>query len=235
MAIRQVKSVLLRYLLLVCLMLAATVGAMTVVADQTGVYQARVGVIVVPPNPADAPNPFLGREFSLITTAGLMATIVNQDVDSAQTSSTAATLAGQGVRDGYSVRLHNRGGQWTVDYDRPILDVQAVGRTEDRAQANLDLALGGLDAALEQLQDDAAIFPGQRMTMQLVPDAPTVGYAAGSNRRAMAGTLVLGAVLTLALLSAVEQVRVRRRTARLLLARRARTGPAVAAAAAAPG
>lgn len=234
MAIRQVKSVLLRYLLVVTAMCAITIAAMSVVAQQTGVYQARVGVIVVPPNPADAPNPFLGREFSLIATAGLMATIVNDEIGGAQPSSTSVTLAGQGVRDGYSVRLHNQGGQWTVDYDRPILDVQAVGKTREQADANLDTALDGLDAALTQLQDTAGVQQGARMSLQLAPERPVVAYAAGSGPRAMAGTLVLGAVLTAALLGVVEHIRVRRRVAKILEVR-SRAGRPTALATASPG
>jgi hypothetical protein len=176
----------------------------------SGVYQVRAGVILAPPEDSGVVNPLYRREYSVIATAGLVTSMVNADDPGVRTSSSSVTLAGQGIDDGYSVTLFNRGGQWVYDYDRPVIDVQAVGRTAEDASLNFDRAISGLTAALNELHDRSDVPPDGRMRLQLVPEEPTLGYGEGRPMRARAATVLLGGGLTLAAVLAADARRGRR-------------------------
>ncbi|MGF1648007.1 MAG: hypothetical protein ACFCVF_13945 [Kineosporiaceae bacterium] len=165
---------------------------------RTGVYQVRAGVVLAPPEGSGVVNPLYRREYSVIATAGLITSMVNADDPAVRTSSSSVSLAGQGISDGYSVTLFNRGGQWVYDYDRPVIDVQAVGRTPEDAGLNFDRALSGLTAALNELHDRSEVPAAGRMRLQLVPDDPVLRYGEGRPMQARAVVVLLGAGLTLA-------------------------------------
>jgi hypothetical protein len=170
----------------------------------SGVYQVRAGVVLTPPAGSGVVNPLYRREYSVITTAGLVTSMVNADDPGVRTSSSSVTLAGQGISDGYSVTLFNRGGQWVHDYDRPVIDVQAVGRTPEDASLNFDRALSGLNAALNELHDRSEVPAQGRMRLQIVPDDPVLTYGEGRPTRAAAAVGVLGAGLTLAVVLVMD-------------------------------
>jgi hypothetical protein len=181
----------------------------------SGVYQVRAGVVLAPPAGSGVGNPLYRREYSVITTAGLVTSMVNADDPGVRTSSSSVTLAGQGISDGYSVTLFNRGGQWVHDYDRPVIDVQAVGRTPEDAGLNFDRALSGLNAALNELHDRSEVPAQGRMRLQTVPDDPVLSYGEGRPLRAAAAVALLGAGLTLAVVLALDT----RRAGRAVLRR----------------
>lgn len=211
-ALWQVMRAIRRNLLVVLVGLLATAGGLAAVHAQEGLHLARAGVMLLPPGGSTGPNPFWGREYSVIATAGVLASMVNDESGGARTVSSAVSLAGQGERDGYAVRLVDRGGQWSNDFDRPMFDVQAVGPTDAAAAAHLDHAVADLETALDSLQDRTGVPEGRRMRLQLVPETPEVAYAAGRPARALAATAVLGGALTLIAVLAAERLRARLRT-----------------------
>ncbi|MGF1663432.1 MAG: hypothetical protein ACFCVG_13365 [Kineosporiaceae bacterium] len=210
MALRKVGGALRRNVVVVLVGVLATAGALAAVHAQEGLHLARAGVVLLPPGASTGPNPFWGREYSVIATAGVLASMVNDESGDARPVSSAASLAGQGERDGYAVRLRDRGGQWSNDFDRPVFDVQAVGPTPAAAAAHLDHAVADLEAALASLHDRADVPEQRRMRLELVPERPEVAYAAGRPARALAATALLGAALTVAAVLAAERLRARR-------------------------
>lgn len=222
MALWQILGAVRRHLVVVVIGALLTAGGLYLVQSHQGVYVTRTDVVLVPPEGTYIRNPLWRRENSVIATASLVAAIVNSDSGGARTSSSSVSLAGQGVDDGYSAQLYNRGGQWVVDYDRPLFNVQAVGRTPEAATANLERGLDELQSALDLLQDRMDVVESQRMTLDTVTPEPEVGYGVGRPTRALAATAVLGVGLTLAAVTVVDDRRWRAGWARLL---RRRTRP----------
>jgi len=202
-----------RHAVIVAAGVVATLAALFMVLSQPGLYQARMDVVILPPDTSTSQNPLWGRNYSIIATAGLLSKIVNQNSSGAQVVSASVTLAGQGETDGYAVRLPNRGGQWAYDYDRPILDVQSVGRTPDEVRENLENAVTALDAALTQLQDVANVPAGRRMSLHFHPETPELGYSQGRPTRALAATIVLGLGGTVAAVLAADNPQAQHRLA----------------------
>jgi len=190
-ALWQLVQAIRRHAVIVVVCVAATLAALLIMQSRPGLYQAQTDIVLLAPDSSAGGNPFWGRDYSLIAVAGLLTKIVNQDSGEAQTVSSSVTLAGQGETDGYAVRLPNRGGQWGNDYDRPILDVQAVGRTPDEAQENLNTAVTALETALTRLQDGANVPTDRRMTLYF-EETPEPSYGQGRPSRALAATIILG-------------------------------------------
>ena len=204
----------MRHVVIVAVCVVATLTALLMVQSRSGLYQARMDVVVVPVNLSTGVNPFWGRDYSLIATAGLLARMVNQNSSEAQTVSNSVTLAGKGETNGYAVRLPNQGGQWAYNYDRPILDVQAVGRTPGEVRENVEEAMTTLDAALTQLQDAANVPTDRRMSLHFDPEMPEFDYSQGRSTRALAATMILGFGATIGAVLVADDPRTQHQLAR---------------------
>jgi hypothetical protein len=200
-----------RQFLIVVVGAVLTMAALVHVHGRPGLYQTGMDIAVRPPYLVLNKNPYLGRDYGLIATAGVLAKMARPSGDSAMTASSSVTLAGRGITDGYEVSLPNRGGQWAFDYDRPILGVQAVGRTQERAQANLDAAVQAVRGSLARLQDEARVPQNRRITLDLNPPQPLIGYSHGRPSRALGATVLLGLTGSLSAVVLVDGRRTRRR------------------------
>lgn len=212
MALWELLRALRRHPLIVAIGLVATFVALLGVRAHPGVYEARMGMILTPTGDQIKSNPYYGRDYSLIASAGVLANVVNQAIGTARTSSTV-TLSGKGVRDGYAVDLPNKGGQFVFDFDRPILDVQAVGPTPERVRQNLDAAVEIIRTALTRLQDESAVPARLRITLHPEPANPVIGYSRGRPSRALPATMLLGLGLTLSLVLLIDDRHGRRSAA----------------------
>src|SRR4029078_11315638 len=112
---------------------------------------------------------------------------------------TGTTLLAQGVRHGQQVRLPNSGGQWELNFDKPLLDVQVVGTTPDEVTTGTTELLARIREATVNLQ--AGVPPQNQMTVSPTPTQVQLHYSEGDPRRAMAGALLLGTLLTTVLAS----------------------------------
>lgn len=151
-----------------------------------------VRVVLLPPVNG-LPNALAETTSSLISLAGVVARGVEgfpgpQPVDS------TVTLASQGVRVGYSVRQPNLGGQWQGSFQDPVVDVQAVGPTQEVAATQLSLGLSRVGAVLTEIQDREAVPSDQRVRVRLSPADPVYLIQKGSRTRGLAGTFLAGAV-----------------------------------------
>jgi hypothetical protein len=210
-ALWQLLEAVRRHVAIVAIGAVLTLFGLWYTHSRPGVYQVRIGMILAPANPAIGANPLLGREYSIIATAGVLVSVAGQHSE-ARTSS-SVTLAGKGVKDGYSVDLPNKGGQFAFDYDRPIIDIQAVGMSEQAARSNLDEAMSEVTTALAELQDAEAVPAAGRLTLHPSPAEVEVGYSRGRPTRSMVAVLVLGMALTLTAVIVVDDRWVRRRPA----------------------
>jgi hypothetical protein len=121
------------------------------------------------------------------------------------TSPEDVSLAGEGVRHGYSVSMRNVGGQWAVKYDRPDLRVQAVGAGPEEVRAYLQVARRHIDEELAAVQAPFDISDRYRIRAVLLTPEPVVSASSGSSSRALAASLALGAALTAVLVIVADR------------------------------
>lgn len=172
-----------------------------------GLYQASITVVLLRPETGAARNPFIGRDSSLIATASAVARMVDAGAAAAQTASPEVTLAAQGSRTGWIVRVPNSGGQWTYQYDKPNLDIQAVGSTKDAALAGIAAARSAIRDALIDLQDRADVDPEYRIVESTNPSEPALTYGPGRPTRALVAIIALGVGATLTAAAWLDDLR----------------------------
>ena len=108
---------------------------------------------------------------------------------------------------GWSVTLPNDGGQWANNFDKPLLDVQAVGSTAAEVSGTVSRLIGQINLTLSGLQ--AQVPPVDRVRTELIPSQVQVFYDPGRRLRALAASLAIGVAAT-----AVAAGYLRRRVAR---------------------
>ena len=187
------------FVALICLIGALLTGAFSYqVARKPGVYLAQVDVLFVPPRSAARPNSLLSGSGGLASVAGAVGKMVDPDATAAHVVSAAVTLADQGVRHGYSVSLPNDGGQWANNFDRALLNVQAVGASFSEVHRTAQRLVADINADLASIQAAAGVAAVNRIHTSMNPSTIQVYYLTGSRARALAATLVLGFALTAA-------------------------------------
>jgi hypothetical protein len=173
-----------------------------------------VRVLFLVPQSSANPNALATTSSSVITTAGAVARIVDPGVE--QTASDDVTLAGEGVRHGFAVRLPNNGGQWATNFDRPELEVQAVGSSAAEVNATMNGVLREIRTTLQNLQASRRVAPHNMITVSQSPPTVPLYYQTGSPVRALAATLLLGVGLSLAAAGLARRLERRRRRRRLI-------------------
>lgn len=172
-----------------------------------GVYYEQVNVIFLMPDTPGAGNALQNGNDNLIRTAGVVARIVSNNWSGPEPVSDSATLLGQGVSRGYSVRLPNAGGQWAYNFDRPQLNVEVVGTSPADVARTMRQVLAKVSASLATLQSNERVLPSLRIQTRLSPPTETIEYVTGSRIRAFAVIEVLEISLTLTALVALERWR----------------------------
>lgn len=207
----DVMTVLVRRWYLVLAGLALTAGAMFSIHSSPGVYSTQADVLFLAPRSAKNPNPIEDGSESLIATTGLVARIVSHGKADPPTASSGVTLLGQGIRQGYSVRLPNSGGQWANNFDRPVLDIQVTGPSSQWVRSTLDARIAQINRVLFDLQAADGVEPQSFITTSSTPELATVAHSNGQPKRAMAATLLLGTALTGFAAVGFDRIALRRR------------------------
>ena len=208
MTSREVIASLVRAWWIVAVGLCVTVAACVGIRAQAGSYWAQTNVYFLAPTDADNVNTLAFTTDGVIATAGLVAHEVAPS--SGPVTNTDTSLVAEGVRDGHRVRLPSSGGQWAVNFDRPVLDVQVVADYPDRVRSEMTRLLGDIDRVLADLQDSDNVAPTARIRTNHAPATVQIRYAQGKPSRAMAATVLLGGAATTVIASAYG----RRRTTR---------------------
>ena len=195
--------------------LCLTLAACLAVHQNTGLYWTQVDVVFLAPKSARYPNNIESTSASLIATAGLVGAELNKGREVPATSSAGATLAGMGVKDGYLIRVPNSGGQWALNYDRPVLDVQVISPDRDQVTARLDELVRRIDAELFRLQATDGVRSTDYITTTSAPRGTQIFYLNGKPLRATVATLLLGVAGTALACLAVDALLRRRARAAL--------------------
>lgn len=175
-----------------------------------GVYFSRTQVVFLAPSSRLFPNSLRTTSEDLIITAGIVAKEVTGPGKVLKLASPDATLVGLGVRDGWSIRLPDTGGQWAPNFAQQELYVEVVGPTAAEVEAKRTDLVQQIADHLDQLQRDAGVDPVNDITITVAPEDTVLYHVGGSKIRALAMTAILGAGTTTAVLVLLEQ-RSRRR------------------------
>jgi hypothetical protein len=159
-------------------------------------YWSAVQVRFLAPYSTTNPNTLQVTTDSLVTLAGMVGRLVTDGDTNAQVVSDNVTLAGQGVRHGYSVRLPNDGGQWATNFDQPLLNVQAIGSTPQEVTRTVTSVVAHIQQKLSTVQRAQHVDGFNIVTTQVIPQNPPTYLASGDRSRAVLATLLLGIGIT---------------------------------------
>lgn len=196
MALYTLLRVLRHAWLVLVLGLFATGLAGYAVHSTSGVYWAQVHVVFLAPQSGKQPNPLGYSPSGLVRFASVIERDVSGPDRVPHVVSPRVTLVDEGIRRGEQVRMPNDGGQWTYNFDRPLLDVQVVDSTPEAVTARMDELLAQIQRDIDRRQ--AGVQTGQLVTTTISPSRVDVHYAGGRTGRALFMTLMVGGLLTLA-------------------------------------
>lgn len=176
-----------------------------------GVYTAQTDMTFLAPASARFPNPLGITSGSLVSVAGTVERAVNQGRTVPASVSMSVTLVDLGIRSGTEIRLPDTGGQWAHNFARPVLDVQAVGPTEQQVRGAMAAQIAAIRTELDRLQDAAQVDGVNRITVEPSPSTVDVVYRTGHQTVGAGMALLLGLMLSLFVAAAVDRRAVRHR------------------------
>mgnify|MGYP001048837141 CR=1 FL=1 len=196
MTVADLLAACVRRWLVVVVGVTLTIGAAAWIRSIPGVYAAQTDMTLLAPASVRYPNPLGVTSGSLISMAGLVEREVNEGRPVPASVSASVTLVDLGIRQGTEVRLPNSGGQWAYNFARPVLDVEAVGPTQQGVRSAMEAQLTAVRDTVSRLQDEAGVDPHNRITVEASPSAVDVFYRTGHRMIATGMVLLLGAILS---------------------------------------
>lgn len=191
-----------------------TVAAVLVFSKSERVYFAQTNVVFEAPGAPTVAGVYNGFSESLISFAAVVERTVNGSSESVHLSSPTATLYGIGVRQGSSVTLADRGGQWSHVFDRPVLSVQVVDSSPERVRASMAAIISDISNAAESVQSGSGAPIGARITVTTTPEQPDIasfGQTSTSRIKGIAAMVSVGFGLTAAAACILDSSALRRR------------------------
>ncbi|MET8522177.1 hypothetical protein [Nocardioides sp. NPDC004968] len=196
-----------------------TLAAANYASQDRSVYWTRTDLVFLAPKNAQYPNALRATSEDLVITAGVVGKLVVGTREIPKFTATDAGLIGMGVREGWTVRLPDTGGQWAPNYTDQWLIIEVVGSDPETVRAQKEQLVEEMTAALDRVQDEYQVARAFRMSTKEAPGSTVVYPVGGSSKRAFAVTGLLGATATLYLVVLIDPILLRRK------ARRAETPP----------
>lgn len=182
----------------------ATLGLVYSTTLDDGVFWSRTQVVFLAPASAAYPNSLRTTSEDLIITAGAVAKSVAGPAAVTKYASPDATLIGEGVRDGWSIRLPDTGGQWAPNFTEQVLYVEVVAATAAEATARQSEIIAQIAENLDRLQRDAGVAPVNDITVTVAPESTVVHQVTGSRARSAGMAGVLGVAATFTVIAVLE-------------------------------
>lgn len=207
MIIWDLTRVLLRYwaVVLVCGLCTAGAGLMAISND--GVYFTRTELAFLAPTSTTYPNALRTQSEDIIDTAGVVAKRVMGPGKVTKFAAPEVTLVGLGVRDGWSIRLPDTGGQWASNYATQMLVLDVVAPTKEGVQARQSELVRQVQKELLTLQEEAKVAPVNRISVLPAPESTVIFQVSGRRPQTLAMTAFLGLGLTITIVLAAERRR----------------------------
>ncbi len=209
----ELCRVLWRYWVVVVVGAVCTAGAGLAAISADPVYFARTALVFQAPTTPEYPNAIRTQLEAVIDTAGIVAKRVGGPRKITKYASPEVTLVGLGVRDGWSLKLRDTGGQWGSNFPVQMLDLDVVGPSVEVVQARQQEIINRAETELESIQRDAGVDPDNYITFTASPRSTVIYRVQGNRVRALAMTLLLGVGVTITVALAIDRRR-RERAAR---------------------
>lgn len=191
-----------------------TLAAANYASQDRSVYWTRTDLVFLAPKNAQYPNALRATSEDLVITAGVVGKLVVGTRQIPKFTATDAGLIGMGVRDGWTVRLPDTGGQWAPNYTDQWLIIEVVGPDPETVRTRKEQLVEDMTAALDRVQDEYRVDKAFRMTTKEAPGSTVVYPVGGSSKRAFAVSGMLGAAATLYLVVRIDPILLRRRERR---------------------
>lgn len=215
MTLGQFVRVFARRWYVVLFVLIITAGAAFLISRGTGVYTAQATVRLLTPSVlAEGENAIGTTTEGLVDFAALVVKEVNGNAADLRFSSPNATLAGAGVRSGLSVRVLDTGGQWSANYENPVIVIDVVDGDADSVRATMEATIDEIVSVIARREAQAGVSGAARVGVLVSPDEVVVGYVKGNRSRALGATALFGVSSAAVLAVVVDLFVTRRRAAR---------------------
>jgi hypothetical protein len=177
--------------------------AFVMLADDE-VYWSRTEVVFLAPTSRLYPNSLSAPSEDLIITAGVVAKRVTGPGATLKYASPEANLVGIGVRDGWSVKLPDTGGQWAPNFARQVLSVEVVAPDREKLLARQRELIDRIARELDALQRERGVDPVNDITVTVQPETSAVYELGGSKIRTLGMVGILGGGATLSVIVLLE-------------------------------
>lgn len=197
---RMVRTLLRRWPIVVA-GLVLTVAAAQGVARPDTVYFSRTELAFLAPASSAYPNALRTTSGALIVSAGVIARRVSGPGKVLKFASPDVTLVGQGIRDGWSLRSPDSGGQWASNFATQVLALEVVGPSISDVERQRSALIERVQKELSGLQVSWGVAAVNRISVIEVPERAVLYPVSGDRRRAVGvvGLLGLGATIYAAL------------------------------------
>lgn len=210
MTLWETLRAFIRWWFIVLLGGALTGAAGFVAIRDRGVYFARSEVVLLVPATWSS-NVLETTPESMVIVAGAIAKRAAGPDAGTRYGSLAATIVGTSTsREATWIRIEDQGGQWAQDIRAPIIIVDVVAPSIERARELHREAIERIRSALAGLQDEFEFAREDSITMEVAPKATTFYRVQGNRTRALGMTGILGAAITVTLVLLLERRRLRR-------------------------
>ena len=196
MALHKFTGVLFRQWLVVLVGAVCTIAAGLAAMHDPGIYFTRTNLVFLAPTSSNYPNALRTQSTDVIDTAGLVAKRLTGPGEVTKYASPDVTLVGLGVRDGWSLRLPDTGGQWATNFATQMLVLDVVGPTREIVEQRRDYLVQRTAQELDRMQRDAGVAPVNDITVIPAPASAVVHHVTGNRLRALGMTALLGVGLT---------------------------------------
>lgn len=187
-----------------------TAAAGFIAISDDGVYFTRTEIIFLAPASSLYPNALRTQSEDIIITAGVVAKLVTGPGQITRFASPDVTLVGEGVRDGWALRLPDTGGQWAANFATQRLLLDIVGPSREAVAEQQDALIRQIQAELAGMQDDADVPAVAQITAIPAPQSTVIFHVGGSKPRALGMTAILGIGATSAVIIGLEYRRRRK-------------------------
>lgn len=203
----DLTRVLLRYWAVILVGGAITAGSGLLAIRDPGVFLTRSELVFLAPTSSLYPNALRTQSEDIIDTAGVVAKRISGPGGVTKFASPDVTLVGAGVREGWSLRLPDTGGQWATNFATQVLVLDVVGPTREEVTSRQAELISRVQKELNQLQREKGVDPINDITVFLAPESTVVFHVGGNRTRALGMTAVLGGGVTLSIIVYLEKRR----------------------------
>lgn len=166
--------------------------AVFAVAQVQGVYYSRADVLFLPPSALFEGNLLQADPAQTLSFAAVVDRRINAEQPSTAPRTTSAPLYGTGARNSHSIYIPSSGGQWQLSFSRPVITVEVVADSSEKAAATLQNLVHRISELTSLLQGEKGIPDAAQITTELSPAVPSVTYVEVRKSQAMLAVLLVG-------------------------------------------